>query len=94
MAIATDEPHENWVGYSCMVKSCPEFPDKEYINEVSEMETIFPYWCNFYHLEYGSLISLNSYGTLHYFKYVKTRVYRKKILIEVRVNGFLKSPRS
>lgn len=80
-------------GYRYPLKACPPFLRKEYIDEVSELEPIFPNGRNFDYREFGSLTSFNPYITLMSFESVKSRVYREKILIDIGANGFSASPK-
>lgn len=81
------------MGYRFRLKACPPFLDNEYINEVAEMEHILPNGRNLDHREFQSLISFNPYRSLMTFKSVQSRVYRKRILIDVGANGFTASPK-
>ena len=80
-------------GYNYLLKRCPPFLDQEYINEVAELEPIFPSGRNFDYREFGQLISFNAYRPLVSFESVKQRIYRKKILIDAGANAFATSPK-
>ena len=80
-------------GYRFPLKTCPPFLNKEYVDEVSELEPIQPDGRNIDFREYRSLISFNPYRNLMSFETVKSRSFRKKILIDVGANGFASSPK-
>ena len=79
--------------YRFKLKQCPPFLNREYANEVKEMEPILPGGRNFDFREFGAMISFNPYRSLASFESIKNRVYGKKILLDVGANGFAASPK-
>lgn len=91
--IIAEEP-THVLGYRYHLKTCPPFLGKEYIDEVSELEPILPDGRNLDYREFNDAkISFNPYRPLASFKSVRTRNYRRRILVDVGANGFAASPK-
>lgn len=91
--LAAEPPSYGINSYHYHIKTCPPFLDQKYINEVAELEPIFPLGRNFDSREFGQSISFNPYIPLMSFESVQSREYRKMILIDVGANGFAASPK-
>ena len=92
-AISHEKDASIYEGYRFQLKTCPPFLNKEYFNEVAEMEQILLDGKNHDSREYDALISFNPYRSLASFESVTQRKYRKKIIVDVGANGFAASPK-
>jgi hypothetical protein len=79
--------------YRFLLKTCPPFLDREYMNEVAEMEPILPDGRNLDMREFGSPVSFNPYRPLVSFETIQNKYYKRRILLDIGANGFSASPK-